>query len=123
VSLATLGDPKYISVRTFRKSGVAVDTPVWTASDGGRLYVTTPADSGKGKRIRNNPQVEICACDMRGRPQGPWLPAEARFSADPATYETAVGMLRSKYGIQFRIAMWRNRKAEHQVLEITDRAA
>jgi PPOX class probable F420-dependent enzyme len=122
VALATLGDPKYISIRSYRKSGASVDTPVWAVASAGRLYVTTPPESGKGKRIRNNPLVDVCPSDMRGRPTGEWMPAEAHFTDDAATCTTVLGLLKRKYGIQFRIAMWRSRNAERLVLEIRDRA-
>jgi len=122
VALATVGDPKYISIRSFRKSGVAVDTPVWGAAGNGRIYVTTPPDSGKGKRIRNNPQIEVAPCDMRGRLTGDFVPAEAQFTDDAATFATAMGLLKRKYGIQFRLVMLRNRKTEPIILEIRDRS-
>ena len=48
---------KYISLTTFRKTGVGVATPVWFGEEDGKLYVMTRSDMGKTKRIRNNPQV------------------------------------------------------------------
>ena len=39
VSLQSIGNPSYIALRTFRKSGVAVDTAVWVAAGGdGRTW-------------------------------------------------------------------------------------
>ena len=32
----------------------------------GTLYALTPPDTGKAKRIRNNPQVDIAPCGMNG---------------------------------------------------------
>ena len=122
MTVQSIGDPKYISLRTFRLSGVAVDTPVWAAADSGRLYVMTAPPTGKVKRIRNDPRVEVRACDMRGRPQGPSVTAQSRIVADPA--ETAAGLerLKRKYGLQFRLANWRDRsRAETVILEISDR--
>ena len=52
---------KYISLTTFRKTGLAVPTPVWFGEMDGKLYVMTRSDMGKTKRIRNNPQVRVCA--------------------------------------------------------------
>jgi PPOX class probable F420-dependent enzyme len=68
----------YISLTTFRKNGQAVNTPVWFAENDEKLYVKTPNDSGKYKRIRNNPQVKITACTMRGKITGPEFAATAR---------------------------------------------
>ena len=61
---------KYLSLGTFRKSGEKVATPVWVTRDGDDLYVITGASSGKVKRIRNNAEVELAPCDMRGRISG-----------------------------------------------------
>ena len=68
----------YISLTTFRKNGQAVNTPVWFAENDEKLYVKTPNDSGKYKRIRNNPQVKITACTMLGKITGPEFAATAR---------------------------------------------
>jgi PPOX class probable F420-dependent enzyme len=70
---------KYISLTTFRKSGAAVSTPVWFGEDDGKLYVKTRSDSGKYKRIRNNPQVRVAPCTMRGKIIGPEFTATARI--------------------------------------------
>jgi len=68
---------KYVSLITFRKNGQAVKTPVWFAERDGKLYVQTRSDSGKYKRIRNNPQVEIAPCTMSGKITGPEFAAVA----------------------------------------------
>jgi uncharacterized protein len=70
---------KYISLATFRKSGIAVHTPVWFAEEAGKLYIFTNPKSGKVKRMRNNPQVRMAPCTMRGRITGPEFAARARF--------------------------------------------
>ena len=62
---------KYISLTTFRKSGVGVPTPVWFGEEGDKLYVMTASKSGKFKRIRNNPQVRVAPCTIRGKVTGP----------------------------------------------------
>jgi uncharacterized protein len=70
---------KYISLSTFRKSGAAVPTPVWFGEQDDKLYVKTRSDSGKYKRIRNNPQVRIAPCSIRGKITGPDFAARARI--------------------------------------------
>jgi PPOX class probable F420-dependent enzyme len=77
--LAPFAGQKYISLETYRKNGQAVRTPVWFAENDGRLYIYTLADAGKAKRLRNNPRARIAPCDMRGRVNGEWSEAEARF--------------------------------------------
>jgi hypothetical protein len=42
---------RYISLATFRKSGVAVYTPIWFAEDDNKLYFMTNSKLGKCKRI------------------------------------------------------------------------
>ena len=69
---------KYISLASFRKSGEPVRTPVWFGEKDDKLYVMTRSDSGKYKRIRNNPKVSIAPCTMRGKITGPEFAATAR---------------------------------------------
>lgn len=57
---------KYINLATYRKNGGLVPTPVWFVQDQKGLYVRTIANSGKVKRVRNNPQVQVAVCDARG---------------------------------------------------------
>ena len=69
---------KYISLTTFRRNGAAVATPVWFGDDGNKLYVMTRSDSGKYKRLRNNPLAEVAPCNVRGKITGPVFEATAR---------------------------------------------
>jgi uncharacterized protein len=63
-----IGAAKYVSITTFRKTGVGVATPVWIAPlAGGKVGFTIDHDSGKAKRIRNNPKVTLRPCDARGK--------------------------------------------------------
>jgi PPOX class probable F420-dependent enzyme len=76
---AAISGQKYISLTTFRKTGVGVATPVWFGEDNGKLYVMTRSDMGKTKRIRNNPQVQVAPSTIRGKVTGPEHPATARI--------------------------------------------
>jgi len=61
-------DEKYVLLTTFRKNGNGVATPVWIVSlRDGRAGFTTEVDSGKVKRIRNNPSVTLQPCNLRGK--------------------------------------------------------
>ena len=71
------GGQKYLSLETFKKNGQGVRTPVWFVLHNDALYVYTEANSGKVKRVRNNPQVRVAVCNMRGDVKGPWLDAIA----------------------------------------------
>lgn len=70
---------QYINLETFRKNGVGVKTPVWFVEVNGELCFTTEPQSGKVKRMRNNPAVKIAPCKMDGTVTGEWLPASIRF--------------------------------------------
>jgi uncharacterized protein len=70
---------KYLSLTTFRRAGTPVRTPVWFGQVGDKLYVMTRSDSGKYKRIRNNPQVRLAACTMRGTIAGPEFAGTAKI--------------------------------------------
>ena len=93
---AELRNQKYISLATFRKNGAAVPTPVWFAEDNGKLYVMTRSDSGKYKRIRNNPDVKVAPSTIRGAVTGPEFAARARI-LPPEDWERAHRLIRAKY--------------------------
>jgi uncharacterized protein len=76
---ALIRGQKYVSLTTFRKNGAGVATPVWFGEDAGKLYVMTGSDMGKAKRIRNNPQVRVAPCTIRGKVTGAEFPATARI--------------------------------------------
>ena len=100
-AFAVLDGLKYLSLESFRKSGQGVPTPVWFAGDpsGGEpqtLFVYSSVDSGKAKRIRNNPRVRVAPCDMRGKLLGDWIEARAEIVTG-AQAERAVRLLNQKY--------------------------
>jgi uncharacterized protein len=76
---SAIHNQKYISLKTFRKNGLGVATPVWFGQDERKLYVMTRSDMGKTKRIHNNPKVTVAPCTMRGTVTGPEFPAAARI--------------------------------------------
>ena len=87
---------KYLSLTSFRKSGVPVRTPVWFAEAEGKLCLFTNPKSGKAKRIRNNPRVLIAPCTMRGKVTGPEFDATTRILASPESDE-ARKIMKAKY--------------------------
>ncbi len=102
-ALAALDQEPYLNLATFRRSGAAVETPVWFAAHAGRLYVFTEGTAGKVKRLRANPAIRIAPCNLRGRPKGAWLPGRARRVDDAAAVAAAYRALRRKYGLQMRL--------------------
>ncbi len=83
-----LGGERYVRLSTFRKSGAAVPTPVWFARLGENLYVVTGRNTGKVKRIRNNPDVTLAPSDFGGRPKASGEDP-IRDRADPAPRQVA----------------------------------
>ena len=101
-ALAAIGEHRFVSLTTFRRSGVPVGTPVWIAPDGDALVVTTPTDSGKVKRLRHDPRVEMRPCSRRGRvPEGSGAVMGVGELVSPDARH--VDALRRKYGMEYRL--------------------
>jgi PPOX class probable F420-dependent enzyme len=99
-----LDDAEYINLRSFKRDGSGVDTPVWCAPLDGKLVIFTLRDSYKVKRVRRNPRVQVAKCDARGGLRGPWLEASCRaIENDPAYDARAYAALTRKYGLKMRI--------------------
>ena len=93
----------YISLRTFKRDGKGVDTPVWFAESDGNLYVFTEADSFKVKRLRRTSRIQAARCGMFGAVTGPWKDGQARVVTDHRLVERAYAALGAKYGWQMRL--------------------
>jgi PPOX class probable F420-dependent enzyme len=92
----------YVSLTTFRRTGVPVSTPVWAAPDGETLVVWTRADSGKVKRLRHTSRVTVAPCDVRGRVHGEPVDGVADFVPDSGRGQ-AIAALRRTYGLKFTL--------------------
>jgi PPOX class probable F420-dependent enzyme len=109
---------KYISLATFRKNGVAVPTPIWFAERDGKLYVMTRNDSGKYKRLRNNPNVKVAPCTMGGKITGPEFSGKIRIL--PASdWKPPSDALKQKYWLA-RLPFW-SKHNEYLEIEIEGR--
>jgi len=100
--LAELSEHKYINLETYRKNGQPVDTPVWFMIDNNLVYVVTSSETGKVKRLRNNPAVRIMPSGFRGEPKGEWIEGKARF-AEGSEAERAIQLRKKRYGLQARL--------------------
>ena len=104
--MSHLAGGKYINLETYRKNGQGVRTPVWFVErnngEGSVLYVRTSDDTGKYKRVRNNPSVQIAPCDMRGSVKGKWIKGEARIAGEEEKIKV-FKMLEKKYGIMYKM--------------------
>lgn len=100
---ADYANAQYISVETFRRNGRGVRTPVWCAPCGDEIAVFTERTAGKVKRIRNNPQIRVAVCDVRGKVRGDWCPGVARIVDSQEEEERAYASLHRKYGWQMAL--------------------
>jgi hypothetical protein len=97
-AFANLEGHTYMNLTTFRKSGAAVPTPVWFAQADNRLYVVTDMRTGKVKRLRNSPRVEVAPCTARGELLGPAAAGSGRILGEEESTVARV-LLDRKYGM------------------------
>jgi len=120
MSWSELGEPKYLLLTTSKKDGTTVSTPVWCVREGDSLLVVTQSDSGKVKRVRNNSDVLVGPCDMRGRPRGPQVPAHVVLLNAEGTSHAA-DLIKHRYGLMGRLFMARGRNEDRAGLAISSR--
>ncbi len=99
-----LANYKYVLLTTFRKNGTPMPTPIWFVYDDGKFYLTTAANVGKVKRVRNNPHVSLVPCTQRGQVIEGAPTVEGKASELPKTsFMKARALLGSKYGLTYRL--------------------
>ncbi len=108
---------KYIDLASLRKDGSAVHTPVWFGEKDDKLYVMTRSDSGKYKRIRNNPRVRIAPCTMRGKITGPDFAGNARV-LPPEDWPWAGKTIKGKYWLARIPFVW-SKQNVYMEIELT----
>jgi PPOX class probable F420-dependent enzyme len=121
-------DAKYVNLRSFKRDGGPVDTPVWFAVVDDKVVIFTDGTSYKVKRVRRNPQVELARCDLRGALLGPWLPGRCRtVEGEPEFIRRAYDALNAKYGLMMRLGTFfstiAGRVRRRLILEVTMDAA
>ena len=92
----------YVNLITYRKNGVEVKTPVWIAEYNDNYYVFSESKAGKVKRIRNNGQVKIAACDVRGKIKSGWIEGQASITTDADEIKAMYRAFDKKYTWQTR---------------------
>jgi PPOX class probable F420-dependent enzyme len=101
--LTDLGSARYALLRTYRRDGTAVDTPIWFDLQADSVIFRTKVGP-KTKRLAARPDVELTACDHRGQVRG-----DAKTIAGHATIlsgieaEEANRALHRRYGWQWNI--------------------
>jgi uncharacterized protein len=118
--MTPLPSSTYVSLTTFRRTGVPVSTPVWAAPDGDALVVWTRTDSGKVKRLRHTSRVTVAPCTFRGRVEGPAVDGVAGFVA-PGEWPGALAALRRAYGFRFQLGYVTSRVLQRVSRRDTDR--
>lgn len=98
-ALEQFTNQKYLNLETYRRNGNGVRTPVWFIEHDGKLYVRTGAKSGKAKRIRNFPQVQVAPCKVQGEIIGKWVKGTA-YLVDSKTADVINQLFSRKYGLQ-----------------------
>jgi uncharacterized protein len=102
----TISQEKYVSVATFRKTGVAVATATWIVPlNGGQVGVLTSSASGKAKRLRNNPSVTLQPSDVQGRVKAGTTPVTGTVElvTSGPDFETITSRVKAKYGLMVPI--------------------
>ena len=110
---------KYVSLLTYRKDGSPRATQVWFVEEAEKIYVVTQQGRYKFKRIKNNPNVQIAPCNMRGKPSSDYIDGIARIlSGDESQH--MIGLFRKKYRL-FKIMFKADEEGEKKsfFIEIT----
>ena len=102
-NLQQFDNEEFLSLETFRKTGVGVTSPIWFAELDGEFLLWTDVNSGKIKRIRNNPRVMVAPCQRFGDITGEWVSARASVDETPEGVEQVEALLRRKVGIGFAL--------------------
>ena len=109
---------RYALLTTYKRDGTAVGTPVFIAVYDPVAYVRTFDPSGKLKRMRNNPEVQLAPSTLRGRPTGPTMRARARI-LDGKESEHAASELARKYPLMHgRLIPWYHRRKGYVTTQI-----
>jgi PPOX class probable F420-dependent enzyme len=92
---------KTVSLKTRKRNGAWIDTPVNIVIEDNHAYVRTWSGSGKSKRLRNFSEIEIAPSTTQGRVTGPYLGGWARLlTGDEARH--AAALLARKYPLIHR---------------------
>ena len=88
---------------TFKRSGEPVPTPVnFGLSPDGKLYFRSEPHVAKIRRLRRDPHVRVCPCNLRGKPLGPLTEATARVLPESES-ERAYAVIDTNYRPDVRV--------------------
>lgn len=90
-----LAGSNYCLLTTYKRDGTPVTTPVHVVLSSDVAYFRTWDVSGKAKRLRHTPRVELQPCGARGKPKSDSkLAAVASLLEGRASQEAAVALAR-----------------------------
>ena len=95
-------DQKYISLETYKKDKTSVRTPVWFVIDNDRICIVTKESTGKVKRLRNNKNVRVSICSMKGEIKNDWVNGISKMLIDDDA-EKIIKLRKKKYGFSARL--------------------
>jgi len=81
-TLEYLKGTKTVVLRTYKRDGTPVATPVSIAFEGDRAFFRSYDKAWKTKRLRNDPRVEVAPSTLRGKVTGQTIAAEAALLTD-----------------------------------------
>jgi PPOX class probable F420-dependent enzyme len=99
-----LREARTVSLTTFRRDGTPVATPVSLVVDGDRALLRTYESSGKFKRLRTDPRVEVAPSSFRGTPLGPAIAARGRVICGPDA-KRARSLIEAKHRVLHGLAV------------------
>ena len=104
-SMTPLSEQRFVSLTTFKRNGEGVSAPMWIGRDGADLFIWTPADSWKVKRVRHDSRVQLAPSGRFGKVRDGVVPVDgtAEVLTDPVTVDRLQGEIRSKYGLEYHL--------------------
>lgn len=101
--ISELTRTRYALLRSYRKNGEPVDTPIWFAVEQNSIVFRTKRGP-KTARMRAHPRVELTACDYRGRKSsGATVFTGTATILDGAAAADANRVLHRRYGWQWNL--------------------
>jgi uncharacterized protein len=102
-ALDGLSAARYVLLRSFRRDGTPVATPIWFGLDKQALLFRTKVGP-KTKRLAACPEVELAVCDYKGRVRDTTTTFAGRATILSGTdAERANRILHERYGWQWNI--------------------
>ncbi|MGH3417580.1 MAG: PPOX class F420-dependent oxidoreductase [Actinocrinis sp.] len=94
---------RYALLRSFRRDGTPVDTPIWFGVEGSTVLFRTKVGP-KTRRLAAHPDVELTPCDHRGRVHRGTATVTGRATIlSGADAEVGNRLLHERYGWQWNI--------------------